>query len=174
MATLVNRLTSCMSSSVTVGGSNSPKRAPCEPGALEWLDPQLVARRARRAQPRTRTASGCCMTDATTTLTLTAGKLIALVLVAFASLTACVAGSAHQNFKNIMNLHVGKYADSPSVSGSRNPDTRIGLITLPNGNVEEAYRLNRTCHYYFEIDKTTGKIVSWRYEGSEQDCVVVP
>ena len=61
----------------TRGPRESPRtlrtRAPREPGALESLDPQLVARRARRAQPRTRTASGRCMTDATTTLTLTAG-----------------------------------------------------------------------------------------------------
>src|SRR5207248_611620 len=48
-----------------------PTRAQCEPGALERLDPQLVARRACRAEPRTCTASGCCVIDATTTLTLT-------------------------------------------------------------------------------------------------------
>ena len=50
-------------------------RASCKPRALESLDAQLVAGRARRPQPRTHTASGCCITGATTILTLIAGMI---------------------------------------------------------------------------------------------------
>ena len=50
------------------------------PERLEWLDAQWVAHRTRRAQPRTRTGSGCGMTDATTTLTLNVGTTCYLYL----------------------------------------------------------------------------------------------
>jgi hypothetical protein len=91
-------------------------------------------------------------------------------------LMACASThSAHQNFKNILNATVGQYADSPSVRGARNPETRIAAVTLPSGNVEEGYGLNQgACRYYFEIDKTTGRIVGWRYEGAEENCTVFP
>jgi hypothetical protein len=42
---------------------------------LQMLVADLVAREARRAQSRMLSASACCMTDATTTLTLTAGDM---------------------------------------------------------------------------------------------------
>src|SRR2546425_8738074 len=45
--------------------------APRESRALERLNTQLVAHSPRGAQPRRRSAPGCRMTDATTTLTLT-------------------------------------------------------------------------------------------------------
>jgi hypothetical protein len=100
--------------------------------------------------------------------------LVGVALIALTSLAACASGSAHQNFRNIMNAKVGTNADSPSARAARNPDTREEIRTLQNGNMEEGYRLNRTCRYYFEIDKSTRKIVGWRYEGTEQECVVVP
>ncbi len=104
-----------------------------------------------------------------------ASQLISVALISLASLAACAAGSAHQNFKNIMSGQIGKDADSPSARAARNPANLTGVKTLPNGNIEEAYTKNRgACRHYFEIDQSTRKIVGWRYEGSQQDCVIVP
>lgn len=100
-------------------------------------------------------------------------RLSTLIFVVFTSLAACASGP-HQNFKNIMDAKIGRDADLPAALAARNRETQVGVRTLLNGNLEEGYRLNRTCRYYFEIDKATRKIVSWRYEGSEQDCIVVP
>lgn len=92
------------------------------------------------------------------------------------SLAACASsGSAHQNFKSIMSGQVGKDADSPSARAARNPGNLIGVKTLPNGHLEEAYSKGRgACRYYFEIDQSTRRVIGWRYEGSEDACVIVP
>jgi hypothetical protein len=71
-----------------------------------------------------------------------------------------------------MSNHVGKSADDPSTDTARYRERRIEVRTLPNGNIEEGYPLFRACRYYFEIDKATRKIVNWRFEGPENDCVI--
>jgi len=100
----------------------------------------------------------------------------ALALTLCAVLTACASGRGHQNFKNIMQLEVGKSADAPYAYRNHYRERRIASRTLPNGNIEEEYRSGRGphCRVYFEIDEAAGKIVNWRYEGTEQDCVIVP
>src|SRR2546421_614203 len=82
--------------------------------------------------------------------------------------------SGHENFRTIMSNHVGKSADDPSTDTVRYRARRIEIRTLPNGNIEEGYPGLRSCRYYFEIDKTTRTIVNWRFEGTEDDCEVIP
>lgn len=90
------------------------------------------------------------------------------------SLSACAAGRAHENFENRMQRHVGRSAEDPNNSINRYPENRGLTRNLPNDNIEQEYRFAPGCQVYFEIDKATRKIVGWRYEGTEQECVVVP
>jgi hypothetical protein len=43
-----------------------------------------------------------------------------------------------------------------------------------NGNIENEYRFRGTCRYFYEIEPKTGRIVGWRFEGSERDCEIIP
>jgi hypothetical protein len=98
-----------------------------------------------------------------------------VVLVLCTSLSACAAGIAHENFKKVMDRQIGKNADDPGAYLVYYKERRIGTTLLPNGDTEEQYRAGREpCRVYFRIDKATRKIINWRYEGSEQDCVIVP
>src|SRR6266446_5886624 len=92
------------------------------------------------------------------------------------ALAGCVSvETAHQNFLNINGGMVGKNAHAREVQGTRNPETRFQTIRLANGNIEEGYRLSAgACRYYFEIEPLGRKIVSWRYEGSQDACAVWP
>lgn len=90
------------------------------------------------------------------------------------SLTACAAGRAHENFMDRMQRHVGRTAEDSNNSMNRYPENRGFTKSLPNGNIEQEYRFGPGCQVYFEIDKSSRKIVGWRYEGTEQDCVLVP
>lgn len=98
-----------------------------------------------------------------------------LVLALYASLSACATGVAHENFKKVMDRQVGKSADDPGAYLVYYRESRIGAKVLPNGNTEEQYRAGRgSCRVYFEVAKTTRKIVGWRYEGTQDDCAIVP
>ncbi|GEM_PF-2257972 len=90
------------------------------------------------------------------------------------SLTACASGRAHQNFKNSVGWDIGKKIDDQSILMNRYPEDRGERAVLPNGDIEQTYRFRRSCLVYFEIDKSSQKIVGWRHEGTEQDCVLVP
>lgn len=95
------------------------------------------------------------------------------VIVLLAFLTACgTTQSSHQNFLNIMNGQVGRSIDERS--GWRSVDGRVSSKVLPNGNIEEGYTQRGVCRYFFEISQTTRKIVSWRYEGTKDECIVPP
>lgn len=98
----------------------------------------------------------------------------ALALVLCASLSACATGRAYENFKNTMQRQVGKSADDPYISMNRYPERRGTARVLSSGNIEQQYRFGPGCQVYFEIDKATRKIIGWRYEGSEQNCAIVP
>jgi hypothetical protein len=92
------------------------------------------------------------------------------------SLAVCSSLTPHENFKTIMQRDVGSTTHDPYAYRIRARDWLLGTKSLPNGNIEEEFKAGRrlSCRVYFEIDKLAGKIVSWRYEGTEQDCVIVP
>lgn len=101
---------------------------------------------------------------------------VLLALVLLISLTACASGRAHQNFKNIMQLEVGKPVNHPYLTRNEYPGRRVASRVLPNGNIEEEFKagIGLRCRVFFEIDNQAKKIVGWRYEGTEQDCAIVP
>ena len=94
----------------------------------------------------------------------------------FGSLTACASGRAHQNLKNIMQLEVGKPIDDPYLTRNEYPGQRVASRVLSNGNLEEEFQAGRgsRCRVFFEIDNKAKRIVGWRYEGSDDDCAIVP
>ncbi len=99
-----------------------------------------------------------------------------VVLALYAALVACTSVTPHENFNNIMQLNVGRSTDDPYAYRNRSSYWLLGTKSLPNGNIEEEFKAGRrlNCRVYFEIDNMAGKIIGWRYEGTKQDCVVVP
>lgn len=107
-------------------------------------------------------------------------KRIVVASFLVASLASCASmfeterNVAHEYFEYIMSTKVGmKYDDPPSYTGI-DTDQFISSNALANGNMENGYRLNKGCTYYFEINPNTSKIVGWRYKGSENDCAITP
>lgn len=74
----------------------------------------------------------------------------------------------------MMQRQVGKSADDPHTLINGYAKDRGPAHPLANGNSEQQFRFGPGCDVYFEIDKLSRRIVRWRYEGSEQSCVVVP
>jgi len=106
---------------------------------------------------------------------LRSAVLVALVMMGM-SLAACASDVAHQNFRTIMQGQVGKSVDNPYTTRNRYPDRQLSIRQLVNGNTEEEFKTGRglRCRTFFEIDNQAHKVVGWRYEGSEQDCAIVP
>lgn len=92
------------------------------------------------------------------------------------SLAACTTITPHENFKHIMQGDVGRSTDDPYAYRNRVRSWLLGTKSLPNGNIEEEFKFGRrlNCRVYFKIDKMAGKIIGWRYEGTAQDCIIVP
>jgi hypothetical protein len=101
---------------------------------------------------------------------------LALAIILSVSLTACASGRAHENFKNIMSGQVDRKIDDPDIERNRYSNLRVGTKKLLNGNIEEEFRSGRglRCRVFFEIDNKAAKIIGWRYEGSDEDCAIVP
>jgi len=98
------------------------------------------------------------------------------VLLFWIPLSACLfpGGQGHANFKKIMQSDIGKRADDPYVYRNHYRNLLVDTRELPNGNIEEKFNRLPQCPVFFEIDKRSRKIVGWRYEGSEENCVIVP
>lgn len=90
------------------------------------------------------------------------------------SLTACTSGRAHENFTSHMNYDIGKSIDDPEIRLNRYSDLRGEKLYLKSGNIEIPYLFGPSCYVYFEIDKASRKIISWRHRGNDIDCAVVP
>jgi hypothetical protein len=80
----------------------------------------------------------------------------------------------HENFIMTMKVDIGKNLDNPALSGWMQPARLIDYKTLPNGDIEYAYRFRGNCRYFYEVDPKTRKIIGWRFEGSERDCIINP
>lgn len=106
-------------------------------------------------------------------------EILAACLLA-ASLASCKSmfeterNPAHEYFEYVMTSKIGmKYDDPPAYTGI-DTDQLVSSNALANGNLENGYRLNNSCTYFFEINPNTSKIVGWRYKGSETDCSIAP
>jgi hypothetical protein len=92
-------------------------------------------------------------------------------------LASCGGVSPHQNFINIMNVSVGRDSDAPySFRNNIRIHHLVAVRPLKNGNIEEEFKIGRrlNCRVFFEVDESKKTVVGWRYEGTEQDCVIVP
>jgi hypothetical protein len=79
----------------------------------------------------------------------------------------------HEAFKVMYGRQVGLNADDSERSWlARYPEDILGKQELSNGNVEIEFRTNSgpTCRVFYEVSAETRIIVSWRFEGNEQDC----
>ncbi|WP_330925828.1 hypothetical protein [Candidatus Sororendozoicomonas aggregata] len=100
--------------------------------------------------------------------------MIKLLLV-IAVLANCSCGyfsSPHEIFKSHMSTTIGKHISDPHTWAR--PDRFISARVLKGGNIENKYKLQKSCFYFFEEDKSTGIIVKWRFEGEVKDCVISP
>ena len=102
------------------------------------------------------------------------------VVILLGMLSASCSSTPHENFKNFMQNDIGKSADDPNVLIVRYSEDIVNNKTLPNGNTEVEFLIRASppykegCTAFFEIDKTTNIIINWRYEGSEEGCVIMP
>jgi len=103
---------------------------------------------------------------------ITSGRTTAIVV----SVPTACAFDPHENFKNIMQVQVGRGIEDPNNTRNRYPHRFIASNVLRNGNVEEEFQAGRglRCRVFFEIDNKAQEIVGWRYEGNEDDCAIVP
>ena len=97
----------------------------------------------------------------------------ALLIGVMVIVSSCAVLSSHENFKGHMSGNVGKIIDGPSTLWVKS-DRYVATRQLSNGNAENEYRLRGTCRYFFEFNPETRVIVGWRFEGSENDCVIMP
>lgn len=89
-------------------------------------------------------------------------------------LSGCSSLTPHENFKMHMESTLGMNIDSPVEKTGIDPARLISSAILPNGNLENGYEYRGSCKYFFEVDQQTHTIVRWRFEGTEQDCGIVP
>jgi len=80
----------------------------------------------------------------------------------------------HEKFVQQMRSKIGMYYDDPPSHTGINTEHFISSNILLNGNMENGYRHQGSCIYYFEINPDTRKIVGWRYTGTEFDCSIYP
>lgn len=89
-----------------------------------------------------------------------------------------IASDPHENFRNILRSEIGTRIDlDPMLSMcSENQKYRVEKNQLQNGNIEYRHILRRggVCTYYCEVDPYTRRVVNVRYEGSREDCAIVP
>ncbi len=76
----------------------------------------------------------------------------------------------------MMDAKVGESIDNDPYGVGAQP---VDIKTLPNGNLEFRYvrkNFRGVCKYIFEVDKTTRKVIAWRYDGEDKDnaCFVNP
>jgi hypothetical protein len=89
-------------------------------------------------------------------------------------LCACAAFDAHENFKEHMQSHIGRFANDPYAYPNRYPERVVGRHSLANGNTEIEYRtgVRGDCRVFFEVEKKTDKIIAWRYQGKRDVCAI--
>jgi len=97
-------------------------------------------------------------------------------LVFLVALAGCATPPEHESFRQVMQRQVGKHPDDPDFYPAYYKAKQTESKRLPNGNTEDEYRLGRKadCRVFFERDAGSGRVVRWRFQGFERDCVIVP
>ena len=97
------------------------------------------------------------------------GRFFLLVLILASC--SCSHERYHESFKAHMSRNVGKRISDPHTLWIQE-DRYVSAHALENGNMEHKYRFRGSCFYFFEVEKDTEVIVSWRFEGSKNDCEI--
>ena len=99
------------------------------------------------------------------------GKICLILL--WALISSGCAIDPHENFVRLMHSQVGKKIHRTD-PGFASEERLIEVRTLENGNLEYQYASYRTCTYFFEVHPESSIILSFRFEGNEDDCVITP
>jgi hypothetical protein len=91
------------------------------------------------------------------------------------ALAACAVPPGHEAFKRVMDRQVGKQADEADFYPVLYRLRVVDAKTLANGDTEEEYRAGPKgdCRLFFEETSSERRIVRWRFEGGERECVLV-
>lgn len=101
-------------------------------------------------------------------------KFFASLLVAI--LAGCASQRGSEAFTRVMDRQVGKQADEPDFYPVLYRLHQVDEKKLANGNVEAVYQAGPRgkCRVVFEIARDSGRVLRWRAEGEERDCVLRP
>lgn len=106
--------------------------------------------------------------------------LLASIALFSVSMAGCACGPDHEAFVAQENSTIGRPIYSGWLKAKPGDQGFLGRKLLPNGNVEigwihgwgSRYRKGE-CRVYYEYNPATNIVISWRFEGSETDCVSV-
>ena len=89
-------------------------------------------------------------------------------------LAGCNANFGRDDLDTMMQDEVGRTRTDPESYRARHPNLRLGERALSNGHVEEAYRIGvrDNCVVRFEVDPASGKVVTWRFDVPDEDCIL--
>ena len=96
-----------------------------------------------------------------------------IVVVILFGLLGCVGRytlTPHENFKLFLFDQIGRKLDD--VPHSKN--SLIKIVDLQNGNKEYWYNGGKGCSYIFEVNSETQIIITARFIGTKETCVIVP
>lgn len=84
----------------------------------------------------------------------------------------CAELDSHQNFKDSIVEDVGSGINDPNIGLNRYREWRGAIGQLRNGNMEYEFgwRGARKCIVYYEVDKSSERIVGVRFEGTRDNC----
>jgi hypothetical protein len=87
--------------------------------------------------------------------------------------------SAHENFLNVIQGSVGLSAKRSDFSWNRYAEWRGETRKLSNGNEEYEYfwggrRTDPKCIVYWEVDRSSERVVGARFAGTKDTCYLVP
>jgi hypothetical protein len=100
-------------------------------------------------------------------------SLRAGIALLYIGIAGCTLHSARDDLGALMQREVGKSLDDPGSYRAGHPRLRIGARTLSNGNSEEEFRagFRDACPVFFEVDRSSGKVVSWRFGQPDDNCI---
>jgi hypothetical protein len=105
------------------------------------------------------------------------GRIIGVVMLT-GSLFGCALPTPYENFKDSITSDIGRSLDDPRIQFFYLRQTPLQVVSLQNGHDEYHYKLyyrgRDTCRYMIEVDPSARIIVNTRWEGTEEDCGIVP
>jgi hypothetical protein len=85
--------------------------------------------------------------------------------------SSCSSVTPHENFMHHLAVEVGR--NIYEIDWNRSAHL-LSTVNLPNGHLLYTYAYTGTCRVMFEVVPETNIISSAKWEGSENDCAIVP